>query len=273
LKVIYDFGANSGGNIPYYLKKADIVVAVEAIPSLCEKIEKRFYAEIKSDRLVLKNCVLNTDRNAKESLFYIHKYIDGFSQFTTPNQDDLHYFRQILLPSLSPAEIIQKYGPPHYIKIDVEGYDQEVIRHLFENSIFPTFISAESLSAEVFCLLVACGKYNAFKLVDGASIGRLYNNAQITTNKGIENYCFPHYSPGPFGEDLQSAGPFGEDIKGEWMAAGDLMRLLGFVGYGWKDIHATNVINTPKPNLRLRSLFKKALIHRVLRRSGGFDAQ
>jgi hypothetical protein len=123
-------------------------------------------------------------------------------------------------------------------------------------------------------VLVACGKYNAFKLVDGASIGRLYNNAQIITNRGVENYCFPHYySPGPFGKDVQSAGPFGEDIKGEWMAAEDLMRLLGFVGCGWKDIHATNVINTPKPNLRLRSLLKKALIDRVLRRRGGFNAQ
>ncbi len=41
-KIIYDFGANNGDDIPYYLKKAELVVAVEANPSLCQKIEERF---------------------------------------------------------------------------------------------------------------------------------------------------------------------------------------------------------------------------------------
>jgi len=31
-RIIYDFGANTGNDIPYYLKKADVVVAVEANP-------------------------------------------------------------------------------------------------------------------------------------------------------------------------------------------------------------------------------------------------
>jgi hypothetical protein len=35
-KVIHDIGANNGDDIPYYLKKADIVVAVEADPVLCD---------------------------------------------------------------------------------------------------------------------------------------------------------------------------------------------------------------------------------------------
>jgi FkbM family methyltransferase len=253
LKAIYDFGSNNGDDIPYYLKKADIVVAVEANPRLCEKIEKRFDTEIKSDRLVLENCVLNTERNARESPFYIHKYKDILSQFPRPSHDNLDNFRQILLPSISPVEIIHKYGPPHYIKIDVEHYDQEVLRHLFENSIFPPFISAESHGPEIFCSLVACGKYNAFKLVDGSNVSTLYNNAEIITDSGIENYCFPSHS----------AGPFGDDVKGEWLAAEDLMRLLAIHGFGWKDIHATNFINAPKANLRLRSLFNEAIIHKV----------
>jgi predicted RNA methylase len=41
--VIYDFGANVGSNLGYYLAKADRVVAVEANPALCRAIEERFH--------------------------------------------------------------------------------------------------------------------------------------------------------------------------------------------------------------------------------------
>jgi hypothetical protein len=45
-KVIYDFGSNNGDDIPYYLKKSDLVVAVEADPLLCDHIKTRFSNEI-----------------------------------------------------------------------------------------------------------------------------------------------------------------------------------------------------------------------------------
>ena len=41
-KIIYDFGANNGDDIPYYLMKADEVIAVEANPKLCDVIKNRF---------------------------------------------------------------------------------------------------------------------------------------------------------------------------------------------------------------------------------------
>jgi hypothetical protein len=56
--IIYDFGANNGDDIPYYLMKADIVVAVEANPALCRSIETRFNNAIRSRQLFVENCVL-----------------------------------------------------------------------------------------------------------------------------------------------------------------------------------------------------------------------
>jgi predicted RNA methylase len=41
--LIYDFGANVGSHLDYYLEKADRVVAVEANPALCRAIEERFH--------------------------------------------------------------------------------------------------------------------------------------------------------------------------------------------------------------------------------------
>jgi hypothetical protein len=56
-RVIYDFGSNNSDDIPYYLKKADLVVAVEANPALCNQIRSRFKIEISTGKLVVENCV------------------------------------------------------------------------------------------------------------------------------------------------------------------------------------------------------------------------
>ena len=38
-KIIYDFGANNGDNIKYYIQKSDTVIAIEADPKLCDIIK------------------------------------------------------------------------------------------------------------------------------------------------------------------------------------------------------------------------------------------
>ena len=45
MKIIYDFGACVGDNIPYYLLKSDLVIAIEANPSLVERIKQKFEKE------------------------------------------------------------------------------------------------------------------------------------------------------------------------------------------------------------------------------------
>lgn len=68
-KVIYDFGANNGDDIPYYLLKADVVVAVEANPKLCNAISNRFENYISDGRLFVENCVLAETYSAEPVVF------------------------------------------------------------------------------------------------------------------------------------------------------------------------------------------------------------
>lgn len=235
-KVIYDFGANNGDNIPYYLRKADLVVAVEANPLLCEHIRTRFSVEISQKKLILENFVLTDCDKSGEVFFYRHKTNHVLSQFPRPS--DLENFDEILLPSKSVIQVIAGHGDPYYIKVDIEHYDEEILRELFENDIRPPFISAESHSIEVFSLLVSLGRYDAFKLVEGNIVSIIYQNHKIVTSDGLETYSFPHHS----------AGPLGDDLNGQWMTANNFFRFLGFVGLGWKDIHATN-IHKADPNV------------------------
>lgn len=233
-KIIYDFGANTGDGIPYYLKKADVVVAVEANPVLCKIIEDRFPDELENGQLFIENCVLTAGPET-DVCFYVHKQIHFVSQFPRPTDAYVSSFHQIILPSLSPGSVINKYGKPLYVKIDIEHYDQAILGSLFLNKIYPKFVSAESHNIDIFAMFVACARYNAFKLVDGRSVCEKYKNLSFVSKDGNrEFYSFPYHS----------AGPFGDDVSGDWMPANDFFLLLASQGLGWKDIHATNIPQT-----------------------------
>ena len=234
-KIIYDFGSNNGDDIPYYLLKSDLVIAVEANPALCTNIKNRFKEHIFSGNLIVENCVLNIGESSEQVAFYIHKTNHVLSQL--PKPENIDQFNEIILSSKNVIELIQKYGDPYYIKIDLEQYDQVILRELFINHIMPPYISSESHSIDVFASLVALGKYNSFKLVDGASVSNRYKDYEISTNDGRIKYSFPYHS----------TGPFGNDISGSWMTAKNFFRVLAFSDLGWKDIHASN-IEEPDPN-------------------------
>jgi hypothetical protein len=80
-RIIYDLGANKGDNIPYYLKKADKIVAMEASHILANQIRARFTESISDGRLILHNCVLTCENDSPKVNFYIHKTLDVRSQF------------------------------------------------------------------------------------------------------------------------------------------------------------------------------------------------
>lgn len=243
-KIIYDLGANNGDDIPYYLLKSDIVIAVEANPVLCEQIQKRFSREIEAGRVFVENCVVTDNAESSVVDFYVHKSNHVLSQLPQPAATDLMVFEKVALPAKTITEIICDHGYPYYIKIDVEHYDTQLLRALFNSRIFPPLISAESHSIEVFALLVAQGGYNAFKLVDGFTVSRVYSNRIIICENERRQIKFSF----PF----HSAGPFGNDIDGAWMTADNFFKILSLEGLGWKDIHATR-LEPADPSARINS--------------------
>ena len=241
--VIYDFGSNNGDDIPYYLLKADLVVAVEANPVLANNIRERFKAEIAANRVVVESCVLTVGDAAPNVPFYIHKRLHVGSQFPRPSAERLVDFEQVTLPAKKALDIVHAYGEPHYIKIDIEHYDHVILHDLLANRIKPPYISAESHSIKCFCHLVAAG-YGAFKLVNGPSVHIKYANHEIATAAGKQRYIFPAHA----------AGPFGNDIRGPWMTDDNLFHVLGYAGLGWKDVHASRA-DAPDPSYRPQPKF------------------
>ncbi len=229
-KIIYDIGANNGDDIPYYLLRADLVVAVEANPMLCDLIKDRFRAEIEQRRLIVENYVATAEEDDMEVGFYLHKTHHVLSQFPKPKLAQMNNFKKVLLPSKAVHHIIKEHGHPYYIKIDVEHYDTQILGSLSANAICPPFISAESHNIGVFSLLVGMG-YDAFKLVEGRTVSQVYVDRIFQCGQEKISYSFPFHS----------AGPFGNDVDGEWMNTEDFFRLLASEGLGWKDIHASRI--------------------------------
>lgn len=225
--VIYDFGMNNGDDVEYYLLKCHRVVAVEANASLCDLASKRFAREIEMGRLKILNVALSDHPSAEPLPFYIHKTNHVLSQLPEPDPGIRDEFERVLVPCRTPSSIVQEYGPPLYIKIDIEHYDLNVLRELFAAGIRPPEISAESHSIGVFACLVENG-YQRFALVDGATVPEVYAHRGIYIGQGRRRFSFKEHS----------AGPFGQDIKTAWEDADSFFQTLARAGLGWKDIHA-----------------------------------
>lgn len=211
MKIIYDFGANNGLNLNYFLKKADKVVAIEANPNLVEKIKNSFSKEIEDGRLFIEQCVASNSFGKVN--FYVNKIHDVLSTMILP-EEEVENYNAIFIDQKPASEIIKKHGNPFYVKIDIEGADGLILKDIFSSRIYPEFISAECHNIDVFCHMVASGKYSMFNLVDGGSVQN--------------DYGFAYHS----------SGPFGDDIKGKWLNANDFFERLAENGLGWKDIHA-----------------------------------
>ena len=229
-RVIFDIGSNNGDDIPYYLLKAHTVVAIEANPLLCSHIQSRFPNEILSRRLFVENVAL-TSCGHENVDFYIHKKHHVLSSLSFQgNSDD---YTKITVKTLGIEELVSRYGTPYYVKIDVEGTDEDILEDLAKLSLRPSYLSAESHKISVFALLSERLNYNSFKLVDGRSVPYSYR-------KTIVNSLF-HDKPYGYSFPAHSAGPFGNDIFGQWMDKATFLKLLAMQGLGWKDIHASAV--------------------------------
>jgi FkbM family methyltransferase len=180
------------------------VVGIDANPACCGACEIRFAEEIAGQRMRILNTGVG---NRTENLdFHVNKRESQISSFSPRvlGEDEWQVFKVPVRPL---TLIIQEYGAPAYVKIDVEHFDHLVLQDLVASGIRPPFISAEAQSIDVFCALVFMG-YERFKLVEGATVGELYCDHTIARlNQTSTRYSFPPLS----------SGPFGEDIPGNWI--------------------------------------------------------
>jgi len=227
-KIIYDLGASIGENLSYYLLKSDLVIAVEANKKSCELIKKKFNNQIIQKKLIVENCIISDEDSLKDE-FYIHKTNHLLSQFPKPKYSLIDNFEKVMIEKKDIYKLINQYGSPYYIKIDLEEYDNIILKRIFDLNINPEYISAEAINYIVINLFLNNKNYNSYKLVEGKNVGIAYKKTKLNINNQKYTYSFPE----------NSAGPFGNDILGKWINKKNFNEFMKFKKQGWRDIHVS----------------------------------
>lgn len=214
--LVYDIGFHIGEDTSYYLKRGFRVVAVEANPSLHAAGTQKFAAEVANGQLVLLNKAVA--RQAGEITFHV-------SDFTVWSTADVAWAARgaaagfpthpITVEAVTIADLLYAYGTPHYLKIDIEGFDRLVLEGLLETDARPAYISLESDKESMaglrreFDLLTELG-YNRFKRVDQRPVPQ-------QRAAGVA-WTFPEGASGNFGEEAPGSWQSAEQcLDGHWL--------------------------------------------------------
>jgi len=132
----FDIGANYGEYTAAFLSLgARRVVAIEPQGSLVTFIEAAFFEEVRSGRVVTRSAAVGAEQG-KAKLFIgpdpartmsslSHAFVDTSRANGQAWEDAPVEVEVVTLDSL-----IEEFGVPNYIKVDVEGFDLEVLRGL-----------------------------------------------------------------------------------------------------------------------------------------------
>lgn len=215
--LIYDLGAHIGQDSEFYLKKGFTVVAVEANPTLCDRLKHRFRREIAEGRYVLVEKAVG-ERFGKVRFFVNERSIWGTTEYN-PRYMGRSAARgsawtQTVVRSVPFSWLIDQFGVPYYLKIDIEGADVLCLEDLMKSEDRPNFISIERqpfLSDQLteLRLLKALG-YTRFKIVDQKTVTR--QQQPEPAREGV-------YADHQF--EFDATGLFGDESPGPWLLYGE----------------------------------------------------
>jgi FkbM family methyltransferase len=260
--LIFDVGMHSGLDTRFYLGKGFRVVAVEANPALAGKARTEFRADIEAGRLFLVEKAIA----AHDGTLPFHVNLRN-PEWSTISRDRAERnssagFRSetIEVPSVRLATLLERFGTPYYLKIDIEGADLECLKQLLGRAEQPRYVSVECSAVEfeetfaLLALLYSSG-YRRFKLLNQDLNGRI----RLPSPPREGRYFDYRFVRG-------TSGPFGEETPGEWQGVRGLLdayarahrrqrlfkthksvrrlyraltRVTPLEPAGWYDIHAT----------------------------------
>ena len=270
--LVFDIGANNGDDTAYYLRRGFRVVGVEANPEMVAWCERRFQEEIRADRLVLLNVGLAAEEGVAS--FFVSEGNRGVWSSLDPELASRGNLvaRQIAVQARSLHGLMQEYGVPFYLKIDIEGADHLCLRDI-DHTDAPAYVSFEASDGrlEDLFLLVRAG-YTRFKLIDQLAGFRqvmpppLHSMALATAIASRWAKARLRHVPG-LGEavrlirrmrataggtqqlstppefSISSSGPMAEDTDGPWRSGEEvayawLYYVRESTNSNWYDIHA-----------------------------------
>jgi FkbM family methyltransferase len=261
---IIDIGMCDGADTAFYLHKGYKVLAIDADPELCAAARLRFEQEISKMGLVVLN--VGVSSSDQDLTFYRCKSHPADSTFDPSLRKAERPYEQLVIPCRPLSSILQEYGVPYYLKIDIEGYDAIALESLAPETA-PPYISVEITHSPTVLLKLQELGYRSFKLIN-----QTYHTTHVPIGnneigwrllrKGSRKIPALHglirrlpefwrprtewdsrFSPdgwAPAGRT--SSGPFAEETHGRWQDFAATMRTFQAVtathDFVWWDVHA-----------------------------------
>ena len=229
--LVFDVGLHLGEDTAYYLRKGFRVVAFEANPALVSHCRGRFARELDDGSLTIVEGAID-DEGRPSVRFYVQP---EFSYWGTTDgawaerNAPFGTSAAIDVPTIDFAGALERFGVPHYLKVDIEGADHICLRSLAEFAERPRFVSIESEKVDWHALesefeLLARLGYTSFALCQQAEMGKRSIVTRTRDGEPLEHRF-----------EAGSSGPFGEDITEPWTdEAGALERYRTIFGrYRW----------------------------------------
>lgn len=217
--LIFDVGCNDGADSDFYLSKGFTVVAVEANPSLCTKLKRRFSRQIQDGRFWLVEKAIA--EQAGEVEFFVNTEASTLSSIKRSVANRVASreasIERTVVPAIQFSSLIEQFGMPYYLKIDIEGADLLCIDALLPFRERPRFTSIESEQGSWRALrteinLLAKLGYTKFQIVDQKTVPR-----QEPPNPPREGIYINHQF------SLGASGLFGRELPGLWLSRGEVL--------------------------------------------------
>lgn len=126
MKLIFDIGANVGNTVDIFKNIATKVIAFEANPYLTTKLENRFSGQ----NVLIVNKGLSNENGVKNFKIASYHTISTFAEDWINESrfsDSYNWNQSVGISTITLDSAVENYGVPDYIKIDVEGYEYEVL--------------------------------------------------------------------------------------------------------------------------------------------------
>jgi len=255
---------HTGEDAEFYLKKGFKVIGVEANPVLVEQVKKKFIKEIVDEDLVVIDKAIAPEDVSEIDFFINDDKNDWGTIIPEWNRNMSSNFNAITVKTIQLEKLIDAYGVPYYMKIDIEGADVLCLKSLSKINVIPDYISVELLSPNnlgkdgVDCLEIishlCCMGYKKFKISDQSkNIDIKCPNPPLEGN--FVDFCFGGESSGLFGKELDSKDLSLDEVSGMYLdyfynsekrlSFANLLKKIGikkreqiFHRSGWFDIHA-----------------------------------
>jgi FkbM family methyltransferase len=173
MKTIFDIGMYDGSDTAYYLDCGFRVVAVDANPDLVRLAQARFAAPIALGNVTVIHAAISATRGDVE--LHLSTSDPGSSSVFSERVIHKQPAGSVVVPGATIDDLFERFGVPHYLKIDIEGADRVCVLALTAERK-PAFLSFE-IGDDVLELLAHLERvgYRRFKLINQSSFRELQN--------------------------------------------------------------------------------------------------